>query len=126
MAKGKKTGGKDYAPGHKNPGPGRPPLPSDIIEIKKLNIAEMERVLNQCLTMSRAEIDELRKKPDASMLELLVVSIIGHGVNKGDPFRLGFLLDRLLGKVKENHEIELSQKTLHILIDDKSEEKYAL
>ena len=51
MAKGKKSGGKDWTPG--NGGPGRPKLPEDVREIKKLNIAEMERILNHCMASTR-------------------------------------------------------------------------
>lgn len=124
MAKGRKTGGKDFTPGHDRGG--RPALPDDVKQLKKLNVAEMERVLNNCLQMNRDQINEAQKNPDAPMIELLVLSIISHGINKGDPMRLNFLLDRLIGKVKESHELDISERTLQILIEETKSEKYAL
>ena len=39
MAKGKKTGGRDFELGNAG-GPGQPPVPSDLVEARKINKIE--------------------------------------------------------------------------------------
>lgn len=109
MAKGKKTGGgKDFAFG--NPGgPGRPPTPPDILEAKKLTQAEFARITQKFMALSKAEMQVIAKDPSTPALDLMVLSIISKGINQGDDKRLNFFLDRFIGKVKE--EINLNINT---------------
>lgn len=88
-------------------GPGRPELPKDLKEVRKLNQFELEFILNESLLMTPEQLKRVKDDPESTMLQLLVVSIITHGTNKGDQLRMGFLLDRLLGKMKENLHLEV-------------------
>lgn len=94
-----------FKPG--NPGgPGRPPLPDDVKELRKLNKAELEKTLNECLCYTPSQLKKIKDDPESTMLQLFVVSILTHGTNKGDHQRLGFLLDRLIGKVLDRIQVE--------------------
>lgn len=84
---------------------GRIKLPQEVKEAKKLNQVELERVLNDCLTLTPSQIKKIKDDPESTMIQLLVVSVITHAVNKGDHDRSSFLLDRLLGKMKDTVEI---------------------
>ena len=104
MAKGTKTGGKDFEKGHLG-GPGRPPLPGDIKEAPKLNLDELERVLNRFLYMTRAELQDVVKAPETPLIDALVGSIVARAIQGGDHARLDFILNRLVGRVQEKLEV---------------------
>lgn len=103
MAKGRKTGGRDFQKGQKG-GPGRPPVPDDIKAARALNTVEFERIANQYLYLSPYEIRLKLSDPSTTAIENAVGRIILQAITKGDQTRLQFFLDRLLGKVKEKHE----------------------
>ena len=52
--------------------------------------------------MSMDEVKAQIKNPSTPMLELAVANILKHAVEKGDQLRAEWLLQRLLGKVKEH------------------------
>lgn len=87
-----------------NPG-GRPKTPEDVKELKKLNNIELERIINESLQLSRDQLKKIMADPESTMLQLVVASLLTQSVNKGDHMRLNFLLERLLGKVKENMSV---------------------
>lgn len=95
MAKGKKTGGRDFKKGVSgNPG-GSPKIPDDLKEARKLSRIEMERVLNRYIHMTKSEIIRAAQDPLTPALELMIASLISKGTNEGDYRRISFLLDRL-------------------------------
>lgn len=117
MAKGKKTGGRNFEVGHPPMG-GRPRLPDDVKEARALTRADLDRHLTRFMAMGPNELAEVRKNPNSTMLELLIISVMTHGVNKGDQQRLGFLLERLssIGKVKERVEVSGEVKLLDLVL----------
>lgn len=94
-----------FKPGQSGNPSGRPKLPGDIVKAKSLNRVEAQRILNQLVYMSKDEIKAFMKRPDATMLELLIGSIIFKGVEQGDHQRTNFLFERLIGKVKDDIEV---------------------
>lgn len=95
-----------FKPGQSGNPNGRPKIPIDVKESRQLTRIELDRQLNRLIAMSPEQLAEVRKDPKSTMLELLIVSVITHGINKGDQTRLNFLLERLssIGKVKETVE----------------------
>lgn len=107
-------------------------MPSDIKEARILNQIEIQRVLNDLISCSREDLKNKLADVKSSMLTLIVGSILTNAANKGDPVRLNFILDRLIGKAKETIDItatvsqndpELKQKMMKIvanssLLDD--------
>jgi hypothetical protein len=106
MAKGRKTGGKDFELG-KPGGPGRPSLPEDLRTAKKLTQTEFEKIMTKYLLMPASEFQEMtdaisnKQKTDASMLEMMLASVMQKAVIGGCPQRLEFILTRMFGKPKE-------------------------
>jgi len=92
-----------FQPG--NPGgPGRPKMPEDVLEAKRLSKAELERVFNKYIHLSKAELRSLIDKNNEegdklTVIEAVVASILAHAMAKGDQIRLNFILERLVGKV---------------------------
>lgn len=86
-----------------NPG-GRPKLPEDIKEARKLNQIELERLINKFLSYSKSQLQEHINHPDTPSLELMICSIIAKGAIHGDPVRMEYILSRILGKMKDRVE----------------------
>lgn len=118
MAVGKKTGGKDFTPG--NPGgPGRPPIPDDIKNARRLNRQEVERTVNLFLYMSEAEIDAKLQDKTTVMLEHLVGSIVLRAKRDGDPARMNFLIEQVLGSLPKNFNIRNYSELSDDAVQDK-------
>lgn len=69
--------------------------------------SEFVRELIQRLSlMSKTELQELLNNPKSTMIELQFASAMIHATKTGDYSRMDFLLNRMVGKVKENVSIE--------------------
>lgn len=98
------TNGVKFKPGQSgNPG-GRPKLPDDIKEARKLNQVELERIVNKYLYMDREAVKAAISSPGTPMMELMVASIVAQAAQKGDHLRLDFVLNRMIGKVKDEKD----------------------
>lgn len=96
MAKGKKSGGRNFEPGHDG-GPGRPPLPVELKEAKALTKAKAFELLNRFLFCTDAELEQVLADPVAPQLDKMIIAVIKNGKG-GDTASLGFLLDRTIGR----------------------------
>lgn len=106
MTKPRNTKGlKPFKPGQSgNPG-GRPKTPEDLREGRKLNQHELERVINKLLYLDKGQLQEVVRNPETPMLELIAASILAQAAQKGDQQRLEFVLQRMIGKVKDQLEV---------------------
>lgn len=99
MAKGRKTGGKNFQPGVVTNPKGRPRIPDDIRMANELTKNEFIRVVNKYLYLTKEQIQAELKNSETPALNLMIIGLISKAVSEGDQHRLNFLLDRLLGKV---------------------------
>ncbi len=83
-------------------GKGRPQLPYDLKEARKLNRDEVERVVNKYLSWSLRELVEFcgDKENTAPVFECLIASILAKAIHQGDAQRLDFILSILRLKPK--------------------------
>jgi hypothetical protein len=107
MAKGKKTGGRDFAKGVSGNPKGGPGLPKDVKEARKLTQGELERAVNRYLHLSRGELKAAIEAPGTPMIEIMIASIIAQAATKGDQMRLDFILNRIIGKVQDRVEVTM-------------------
>lgn len=112
-----------------NPG-GKVKLPEDIKQARKLNQVELERIINKYLYMDRDAVKEAISSPSTPMMELMVASIVAQAAQKGDHARLEFVLQRMIGKVKDQLEVSTPKPFIverlngdQILIGSKVEEE---
>ena len=79
--------------------------------------------------MTRAELRKIVEDPESNMLDIMIASIMAKAAAEGDPNRLGMLLDRAIGRVKEQVQIDMPMptiirrpngETVHIGIEQKS------
>lgn len=99
MAKGRKTGGRNFVKGVVTNPTGPKPLPTDIKESRKLTQVEFERLVNKYLYGDKNELQKATADPKTPLIELMIGSILHKGIIQGDERRLEFLLSRLIGKV---------------------------
>lgn len=95
---------KPWQPGESGNPSGRPALPEDIKEARKLNAVELERTLNKIIWMKKGEIKTLISDPDTPAFESLIASIVVKGISGGDHMRAEWVVSRLVGKLKEHYE----------------------
>lgn len=110
MPKNLKVGGKDWKPGESGNLDGRPKIPDDIKEARKLNRITFERISNKYIWMTEAEIKAARKDPGTPMVDQAIISLLLKGIATGCHLRLNFILDRLIGKVKDEVEFTVHPK----------------
>lgn len=116
MAKGKKTGGKDFAPGVSGNPNGRPPVPADIRAARDLNRVEFDALSNTLLRFTKKELDELLKDKDTPALTIIIARIVRSAMWSSDPKRLIFLMNRMIGRP------QLEQDPKDILVTRKGPE----
>ena len=97
--------GIPFEPGKSGNPKGRPPLPDDVKEARKLTKIEFERIANKYIHMTRAELKVAAKEPEATAMDRMVIKIIVDAVKFGKIYNIEFLLDRLVGKVIEKREL---------------------
>lgn len=100
-----------FKPGNNANPTGRPKLPLEIREIKKLSPAYVRQVIAKLSRMGPDELLSWLETPFAAggpnNLEHMVASIIRKSAIDGDQNRLNFLLDRSIGKVVEQKVVTL-------------------
>lgn len=101
MPRGKKTGGRNFLPGQSGNPNGRPNVPEDLKQARNLNRIELDRLLNKMLGSTKAELETILKNPSSTLLEITVCGILAKAAQGGDHQRLNFILERLVGKVKD-------------------------
>lgn len=104
MAKGKKTGGRNFAPGNKLGG--RPPTPPELKAARRLTKTAFEALINRHLWANDDELAATLEDPAVPAVEKLLASILAEGIRVGDAGRMEWIAQRLIGKVKDVVELE--------------------
>ncbi len=99
MARGVKTGGRNFGPD--NPPKGRPKVPEDLRAAREMVKADFELACATLLKGSRSELDKILTSPTATVTQLVVANILEKTISGGDNGRFNFILDRMIGKVKD-------------------------
>lgn len=97
MAVGKKTGGRDFAPGLATPGPGRPRALREMCGYPDFNRDDLAKITTRLLSMTRGELDLHLGRRTTPNIELVLGAIILRAIEAGDHLRAGFVFHRLLG-----------------------------
>lgn len=108
MATGFKSGGRNFQKGVVTNPKGRPRIPEDLKDAGRLTKPELERLMNKMLSMQPGELTKQLKSGELTCKEMLIGTIISKGIIHGDQHRLDFILNRLIGKVKEQVEYDAS------------------
>lgn len=80
-----------------------------LTEAHRYNKREMEQIFNRYLNLTFEDLQKLEKDQTLLAKDLLAIKIIVQGIKTSDPYRFNFILDRLIGKVKDQIDIEIHQ-----------------
>lgn len=114
MARGFKTGGRDWQKG-KSGGPGAPKMPEEVRQARKLNKVEAERILNKFLNYKLSDLAEFANNANNNVHEMLVARILFEAVKKGDHFKLEWIYSRLFGAVPKTVDVTQNVTTTSLL-----------
>lgn len=105
MAKGKKTGGRNFEPGNKANPKGGGAISPITRAIRKITKEHLEDIADLILDSNLEGLKALASDPNASVLKVWIAKAAAEGIRKGDIYSLESLLNRLLGKPKERVEL---------------------
>lgn len=90
-----------FKPGQSgNPGGGKA-YPEELHSVGKITRQHMEALLSHFLTMPIDKLKEMGKRTDIRAIDAMIVQIAIKAIVNGDTLRSNFLLDRLIGKARE-------------------------
>lgn len=118
MAKGKKTGGRDFKKGVVTNPNGRVKLAPEVKAMRNLNKNTLTTLLNKHINSSLQELDVIAKDKNTSALELIVISAIKFSITKGDSKSREFLIERMVGKVPQDMNINADIVTHKTIIEE--------
>jgi len=98
MAKGKKTGGRNFVAGMSGNPHGRPPQTEATRDLRSANRARFEETLTSLIFLTIREVQERIENESVTALEAMIGRVILSAAGNGDHRRLEFLLNRLIGK----------------------------
>lgn len=103
----------------KNPGDFKPgengyhkTVPEDLRQARRLTKIDVELVLNKYLYLPFGEIQAALRDPMKPTIEILIISVLLTAIKRGDHDRLNFVLDRIIGKVKQDVDVKVT-KSFH-------------
>jgi hypothetical protein len=113
MAKGTKTGGKDFSKGQSGNPAGRPKLSETEKRVQELTREQLCLAWERVIMLPQEEIEAMAnprkmmskkqkaKRASFNFLELLVIGIMGRGMSRGEMYDVDLFLNRILGKPKQ-------------------------
>ncbi len=105
MAKGKKTGGRNFAKGAVSNPRGGAALSPMTRAIRKVTIDHIEEVADIILDNNLEKLKALANDPTTTVLKVWLAKAAAEGIRKGDLHSLEAILNRVLGRPREFHEI---------------------
>lgn len=87
---------------------GRPKTPEALRKVKALSPDTVNRMLNKYGQMTVEELKAAIADPSTPALELTIASILMNAIKEGDYARVEFFLNRTIGKVKEEKEVNVN------------------
>mgnify|MGYP000960459449 CR=1 FL=1 len=104
MAKGFKTGGRDFVKG-KPGGPGRGHLSPEAKQFRKLTADEFIKRVNKYFFMTKTQLLRGLGSKKITTLDLYIRNSIVKGLDKGDYYTLDCMLNRIIGRPSEKVEL---------------------
>jgi hypothetical protein len=107
MTRGRKTGGRDFKKGMVSNPKGSIGMPKDVREARKLTQNEFVKIACNLIKSTRDELYTVLADPKTTALELMIGGIIMKAVTEQDQNRAEFLLNRIIGRVAIQADINV-------------------
>lgn len=91
---------------------GRPKLPQDVAEAKKVSSHEMILLFSRYMFLTDQEIKDRLADPKTPKAERILARILEMAERFGDHARFEFVLCRTIGKVTDTVEVKLPKPTI--------------
>lgn len=101
-----------WQPGQSGNPSGRPNLDPELRKLRELTKEQFKELATLLLSGTQEDLAELLAKPDTSMLTTWMIRVILTGAENGDYAKLDSLMNRLVGKVKDEMELTLPKPTI--------------
>jgi len=102
MARGKKTGGRDFVKGVSGNPNGAPALPPEVKAFKKLTKENVEEIASVILAANEQAIYNIVHDTESTVLQKWLASAALNGIQIGDIDQLDKILNRIIGKPKDS------------------------
>lgn len=94
-----------FKPGVSGNPSGRPKLTEDEKRLRKLTKEQFKEIGDIIVSGNTSELDELIHDPKATVLQVAIATAMRAAIEKGDLGNVEILLNRLIGKPKEELEV---------------------
>ena len=121
MAKGKKTGGRQFKKGQSGNPLGARAHNQEVKKVRRLTNEQVAEIGSIILENTPEQINALRKKKTGiTILQSWIANTAYRASIRGDGYMLNTLLDRISGKIKETKEVKLetSEPQVKIYLPD--------
>ena len=98
MARGSKSGGRDWVPGQSGNPRGRPVVAPELSELRKMGPNEMHGLLYRLLKMQSDELRELSLKSDFPVQEHLMAAVLLKVIDGSCLVRFRFFVNLMFGR----------------------------
>lgn len=114
MAKGFKTGGRNFVKGQVSNPKGRPRTPDDLKMARQMYAHDIEAAIYKYGDMTIEQLKAAVSNPSTPSKDLAIIKIMTEAISKGDHQRLDFILNRTIGKVKDtvDHNVQMKPSIL--------------
>lgn len=99
MAKGKKTGGRDFVPGQVTNPRGASAHSPAMKKLRSLTQQQLADILLEINGMTVKDLQVYAKANETDVNKVMIVSIINTVIKKGDAYMWNVMMDRIVGKV---------------------------
>lgn len=109
MAKGRKTGGKDFPKGVSGNPEGARRHNQEVKVLRRLTHEELAHIATTLLKKKKEGVDKIADDPEASALSVWIARIIQTGADAGNSAKLDVILNRLIGKVSDKVDLTVKR-----------------
>lgn len=89
---------------------GRPKLLPENHGVKKLSTEDLRRMITRFFNMTFEEMSRKVDDPAATTLELCIASCLNKAIETGDFTKIGVMIERVIGRVKDTVEVDPVQE----------------
>lgn len=83
-------------------------MPDYLKTARKITATRFGEIIHKYIHCSKSELEDALRAPQTLALDLCVIKVLVESIKNGDEKRLNFLLERIIGKVKEVREVHHS------------------